>query len=82
MIRFINLEKQYWLPGSDDPEYFSFIDTISDRFVEANGEQFWECWDDFEEDYNAGEKWRGIELERFKSLVNPIFFRPTSPIDD
>jgi len=78
MIRFIDLGGQYYADDSDDKEYqtFAFIDTVVDRFVEANDEQFWQCWDDFAEDYKLGEKWREMELKRFKSLVDPKYFKP------
>ena len=85
MIRFIDIGKQYWgyTPSLDDDddyrEEFAFIDTAVDRFVDVNGFQCWDCWDDFEEDYIAFGGWRGaLEPERFKSLTNEKFFRQSS----
>ena len=83
MIRFINLGKQYWGDTSlikDDEEfreYFTFIDTLCDQFVQVENYSFWDCWDDFAE-YYAQYPWREMELERFKSLTDPKFFRETS----
>ena len=60
--------------GEDEFEdSFAFIDTVVDRFVDVGGNQFWDSWDDFAEDYNG---WRGMELERFRGLVDKKFFRP------
>uniref|UniRef100_A0A6M3XRI9 Uncharacterized protein n=1 Tax=viral metagenome TaxID=1070528 RepID=A0A6M3XRI9_9ZZZZ len=76
MIRFIDLGKQYWL-DSDNKEFFAYIDTVPDRFVDVNGNQYWDCWEDFEQDYIDASGWRGeVDLERFKGLTDKKFFRP------
>lgn len=82
MIRFIDLGKQYW--GDENVasdlgfrEYFAFIDTVPDQFVQVENYSFWDCWDDFAEFYEQY-PWRGMELERFKGLTNPKFFREPS----
>jgi len=76
MIRFIKLGRQYWGGGDENREHFAYIDTVVDKFVQVNGEHFWDCWEDFVEDYNSlGRGWREIPLERFKSLTAKIFFR-------
>jgi hypothetical protein len=79
MIRFIDIGKQYWLAAENEDEnwdLFSFIDTVPDKYVTVSGNQFWECWEDFVEDYNSSDGWREIELERFRGLVDPKFFKP------
>ena len=47
MIRFIDIRE------SDTGYRFSFWNTISDRYVELNGEQAWELWEEFVEDLNG-----------------------------
>lgn len=81
MIRFIDLGKQYW--GENEsmlPDFFAFIDTTIDKFVELNGSQFWECWDSFMEDFNANKGYKNISIGKFASLVDKKFFRPPSPL--
>lgn len=46
MIRFIDLGKQIGL-DEEWPREFAFFDTCTARFVEFNGEQVWESWEDF-----------------------------------
>lgn len=89
MIRFIDLGKQYWGDTTnieDDNDYresFAFIDTTTDTFVEVGERQFWDCWEDFEDDYTYCIQWddrvKGgkVNLGRFKSLVSGKFFRPS-----
>lgn len=91
MVRFIDIGKQYWggLEYSDnDDDYreeFAFIDTAVDRFIDVNGRQYWDCWDDFAEDYNVNGGWDNKvsggkiqKLDRFKSLMDDKFFRDSS----
>ena len=42
MIRFIEVGNQVL----DDERYFSWWCTITDRYLEFNGEQMWETWHD------------------------------------
>lgn len=72
MIRFIDLGKQYWEENEFANKSFAFINTVTDRFVEFNTNQFWDTKEDFTEDY----KQSGYEcipseegLERFLSLI-------------
>ena len=46
MIRFIEVGNQVL----DDEKYFSWWDTITDRYLEFNGEQMWETWFDLTSD--------------------------------
>ncbi len=88
MIRFIDMGKQYWggldVEDSDHcREEFAFIDTVTDRFVDVGGNRYWDCWDDFAEDYNSAgwdDKVRGgkMELSRFKALIDKKFIRDST----
>ena len=49
MIRFIDLGDQI-LEGQRE---FAWFDTVTDTFEEVNGNQTWDTWEEFEEDYNA-----------------------------
>jgi hypothetical protein len=66
MIRFIDVGSQV---GLDEtwPRQFSFWDTVTDRYIELDGEQMWSTWAEFEETY-LGAASRPHNLERFKSL--------------
>ena len=87
MIRFIDVGKQYWGEAyhiEDDPEYreeFSFIDTVVDKYVTVNGNQYWNCWDDFADDYESSGGWDDrvaggkMPLERFRCLIDEKFVR-------
>lgn len=48
MIRFIDLKGQI-----DDDPTFAFFDTVTDRFVDLNGEQTWDSVSDFKADVEA-----------------------------
>ena len=54
MIRFIEVGNQVL----DDERYFSWWDTITDGYLEFNGEQMWETWDDLLTDYLQGDDHR------------------------
>jgi len=43
MIRFIEVGNQVL----DDARYFSWWCTVTDRYLEFNGEQMWETWHEF-----------------------------------
>jgi hypothetical protein len=45
---------------------FSFWDTSVDRFMDIDGTQAWDGWDDFSEDVRRDGK--GIELQRYRGL--------------
>jgi len=67
MIRFIDLKDQIL-------EYcpmFAWYDTIADSFLEFSGNQTWESWEEFTNDYNderdIPKSW---PLKRFKTLIN------------
>ena len=49
MMRFIDIRDGVY-PGDKDCTQFSWWDTITDSFVEFNGEQMWDSWDEFEKD--------------------------------
>ena len=47
MMRFVDLGKQIGL-GDDWWRQFAFYNTVSDRFVEFDGKQVWDSWEQFE----------------------------------
>ncbi len=67
MIRFVDLRKADIVHGR-----FAFFDTIPDRFIEMAGEQTWNTFQQFKEDYNNDpfkhDRQKTQPLERFKGL--------------
>jgi len=70
MIRFIDLGDQI-LEGT---KHFAWFDTVIDTFETFNYSQTWECWKDFEDDYNVekecmeGYNIKLNSIERYKWL--------------
>ncbi len=60
MIRFIELADQIDLYPEE--HCIAWFDTVTDKFLEYNGTHTWDCWKDFEGDYE------GNNIERFKTL--------------
>ena len=72
MIRFIDLGRQYWLDqeDKDNEKSFAFINTVTDRFIEAGGNQFWDTKEDFIEDLQVSTlQLTKEEEERFSRLI-------------
>ena len=70
MIRFIDLGRQQWLNQEDEEneKSFAFINTVTDRFIELDINQFWDTKEDFIQDYK--QNCLGEEgLEEFLSLI-------------
>lgn len=66
MVRFIDLGDQITTDGT---EQFAWFDTITDEFMEFNGCQVWESWDEFVIDFVAeGEPHKLYPLKRFRRL--------------
>lgn len=63
MIRFIDLKGQI----DDDPR-FAFYDTITDMFVNLDGDQTWDCVNDFRKDFRLA-KPEGLDLDRCLKLI-------------
>ncbi|ROH98267.1 hypothetical protein EGI16_21560 [Chryseobacterium sp. G0240] len=63
MIRFIDLTGQIYL--DDEEKSFAFFDTITDKFCEFSGNQYWDNIEDFKNDYT------GNEIDRFLRLIPP-----------
>ena len=73
MIRFIDLGDQI-LEGQKE---FAWFDTVTDTFEEFNGNQAWETWEDFAEDYLVDEG-KGMipdsrPLRRYKGLFPSVW---------
>ena len=64
MIRFINLTDQI----DDDTFNFAWYDTIVDKFLEFNGYQVFDSWDDFKEEYEADKTINKPCFSRFLGL--------------
>lgn len=63
MIRFIDLTGQMYL--DDEKISFAFYDTITSKFCQFSGNQYWDNIEDFKNDY------KGDDIDRFISLVPP-----------
>jgi len=65
MIRFIDLGEQI-LEGQKS---FAWFDTITDTFIEYDGYQTWDSWEDFAYSYHQEKVYSKFRpLERFKKL--------------
>lgn len=64
MIRFVEIGDQISL--LEEYQDFAWFDTVTDTFLEFNGSQTWNNWEEFEEDFKIDPQ--GYELERFKGL--------------
>jgi len=62
MIRFIYIGDQI----TDDHHDFAWWNTVTNTFLEFNGECVWRSWEEFERDYD------GDEIERFRSLFPEV----------
>lgn len=62
MIRYINLEGQIH-NSNNKKQSFAFFDTITDKFCEFSGNQYWDSLDEFKEDYT------GNDIDRFLNLI-------------
>ena len=62
MKRFIDLTKQYYCDPENTCLTFAWLDTIVDQFESHSGSQVWDCWSDFEGDYE------GNQIERYRAL--------------
>ena len=63
MIRFIDLTGQIYL--DDEEKSFAFFDTVTDKFCEFSGNQYWDNIEDFKSDYT------GDDINRFVRLMPP-----------
>ncbi len=72
MIRFIDIGKQRH-QSNDEPDEFSFYDTVSDEFFGINGEYAWQSISDFRTDWIENNITKGSdtydELNRFISKI-------------
>ena len=71
MIRLIDISKQYYTTSDAEgsPPLFAFVDTIIDKFIEINGQQFWGSVQEFEQKYIHSKGWRGMPIDRFLGLL-------------
>ncbi len=63
MLRFIDLTGQI-TSGFE----FAWYDTVRDKFLTVDGEQTWDCWEDFERDAKEDSNFPPLHMDRFKSL--------------
>ena len=63
MLRFIDLGTQI----DEEVNYFTFYDTIQDRFVSFMGNSTWHSWADFEQDYKDS---KYTMIKRFQRLFD------------
>ena len=76
MIRFIDLRHHL----DDISAQFAWWDTITDKFLEYDGNMAWWCWNNFEHDYHIAKREQDYDLERFKSLCPQwVFELPETP---
>ena len=70
MIRFIDLQKQIFAAELNDPEprSFAFYNTVTDRFLDLDGDQTWHTWEEFVESYACCTRGVGYPLDRFAAL--------------
>ena len=75
MIRFIRIGNQISLIDDKGWHDFAWFNTITDTFMEFNGEQVWNSWDSFAEDYSEDipQNEEVYSLERFKGLFQEDF---------
>lgn len=74
MIRYVDLASFYWCdePESGEPRYpFAFLDTITDRFIELDGTQIWDCVEDFKVDH-ASEFPEAVERRELERFLNKL----------
>ena len=63
MLRFIDLTGQI----TEDVFEFAWYDTATDKFLDFEGSQTWQTWDDFVLDWDP-DKHTQFPLERFAAL--------------
>lgn len=63
MIHFINIKEEN-IPGAK----FAFLDTITNKFITLLDVQYWECWMEFEHDFQCDISNTFKDIERFKKL--------------
>lgn len=76
MMRFIEIRDLYvGAPHLDEDDYaFSIWNTVTDRYMEVDGEQMWYCWDEFAEDWKDDPEF----VERIRPLCRSWVFRHRS----
>jgi hypothetical protein len=84
MIRFVDLGRQLWVDENDpiSSRQFCFFDTVTDRFLDFDGEQVFETWRDVEEARLPDSSFSGVDttlLERCKGLCPPWVFTGDPP---
>ena len=63
MLRFINLKGQLTEGNSD----FAWYDTVTDKFLEFNGIQVWDRWEEFLADFAVDCNFHS-SIDRFSAL--------------
>lgn len=66
MIVFVDMQSCE-IPGAR----FAFFDTVRDGFVQLAGSQAWQCWTEFNHDFQVNNPEAGViykDVERFKKL--------------
>ena len=80
MIRFIDLGKQIALDEEDSkhPRQFAFYNTTSDRFIEIDGIQVFDSWEEIERIISFSESSDEKFLTRLKNLCPCWVFQKES----
>jgi hypothetical protein len=71
MIRFVDIR------GQGTSNRFAFWDTCVDRFINLDGDQAWNTWEQFEDSFNchyAGEAAESNQKDRYKSICHGWVF--------
>ncbi len=63
MKRYVDVTGQLF---DDEVLAFAWYDTVVDQFETHSGYQTWDCWSDFEANYE------GDELERYRGLYKGV----------